>query len=262
MSEVEEALVAAPPPRPANPWPGLAIDVLLAVAGIFIVSTLLITPILLIELGRQPPGAAADADALMQAALPQVTVAAIAAMLVVGLLVWWLRGRRLQTPAPRLPLGQASALALLAGLVVQAIALGLFNGLQALAGDGPATPSNAAPILALQEAAPVLNWLMVVVVAPLGEELLFRRVLLHRFMVAGRGLLGLVVSSLLFAATHEVGQGGNQSLLQWLGLMAVYTGMGMGFGAVYLRTGRLSSAFLAHAACNATAMALMAFSGG
>lgn len=259
MSEAVEVPAA---PRPANPWTGLAIDVLLAVAGIFIVSTLLITPILLVELGRQPPGTAADADALMHAAMPQVTVAAIASMLVVALLVWWLRGRRLETPSPRLPLGKASALAVLAGFAVQAVALGLLHGLQALAGDGPATPSNAAPILALQEAAPVLNWLMVVVVAPLGEELLFRRVLLHRFMVAGRGLLGLVVSSLLFAATHEVGQGGDQSLLQWLGLMAVYTGMGMGFGAIYLRTGRLSSAFLAHAACNAAAMALMAFSGG
>jgi membrane protease YdiL (CAAX protease family) len=98
--------------------------------------------------------------------------------------------------------------------------------------------------------------------APLAEELLFRRVMLHRFLVAGRGLSGLVATSLLFAATHEVGQGGMHSLAQWLGLVLLYTGMGMGFGAVYLRTGRLWAAFLAHAACNATAMAAMAFSAG
>ena len=35
--------------------------------------------------------------------------------------------------------------------------------------------------------------------------------------------------------------------------------MGMGFGVVYLRTGRFWAAFVAHAACNATAMAVAAF---
>ncbi|MDY0022718.1 CPBP family intramembrane glutamic endopeptidase [Arenimonas caeni] len=266
MSEPAPAPGAPPPlpaPRPSNPWTGLALDVVLAVAGILIVSTLLIAPLVAIEAFRQSAAgqAIADGDALVQAALPQITVAAIVTTLVVGLLAWWLRGRRLAPPAPRLSLAGASALAVLAGVLVQGIALAAMQGLQAVAGEGPATPSNAAPILALQQASPVLTWLMVVVVAPLGEELLFRRVMLHRFMVAGRALAGLVVTSLLFAATHELGQGDGHSLLHWLGLIAVYTGMGMGFGAVYLRTGRLSSAVLAHAACNATAMAAMAFSG-
>lgn len=268
MSEpVEVAAPVAPPPLPApppaNPWKGLALDVLLAIVGIFVVSTILVTPILIVEAFKLPDGEkGADPELLMQGVLPEVTVAAIASMFIVGLLAWWLRGRGQPAATPRLPLGKASLLAVAGGLGVQAAALGAFQLIQALAGESPAQPSNAEPILALQQASPALNWVMVVLVAPLGEELLFRRVMLHRFMLAGRGLLGLVVTSLLFAATHEVGQGGGHSLLQWLGLMAVYTGMGMGFGAVYLRTGRLSSAFIAHAACNAAALAIMAFSAG
>ena len=41
---------------------------------------------------------------------------------------------------------------------------------QALAAEGPGQPSNAEPILALQQAAPALNWVMVVLVAPLGDS--------------------------------------------------------------------------------------------
>lgn len=268
MSEPETA-AAAPPPapaRPGNPWAGLALDVLLAVAGIFIVSIILITPLLLLELVSLPEAerlrATADPDLLMRGAMAEVTFAALMAMLLVALGVWWLRGRSLPRPVPPTRAAHAAAWAVAAGVLIQGVVVALFHVLQALGGESPAQPSNVEPILALQKASPVLNWLMVVAVAPLAEELLFRRVMLHRFMVAGRGLVGLVVTSVLFAATHEVGQGGAHSLLQWLGLMAIYTGMGMGFGLVYLRTGRLSAAFLAHAACNATALAVMAFSGG
>lgn len=255
-----------PPPRPGNPWLGLLLDVLLAVAGLFVVSTILVTPLLLLELVSLPEAerlrATADPDLLMQGALPEITFAALTATLVVAGGVWWLRGRRLPRPATPFGAGRAAVLAIAAGVLIQAVVVGLFHVLQAFGGDSPAQPSNVEPILALQQAAPWLNALMVVLVAPLGEELLFRRVMLHRFMVAGRGLAGLVATSVLFAATHEMGQGGGHSLLQWLGLMAIYTGMGMGFGVVYLRTGRLSAAFLAHAACNATALAVMAFSAG
>lgn len=252
-----------PAPPPATPWKGLALDVLLAVVGIFIVSTMLVTPIIILEAFKLPDHAkGADPEQLMQAALPAVTVAAIASMAIVGLLAWWLRGRTQAPVQPRLPLGTSSLLAVAGGLVVQAGALGVFHALQWLAPQGPGQPSNAEPILALQQAAPALNWLMVVLVAPLGEELLFRRVMLHRFMLAGRGVAGLIVTSLLFAATHELGLDGGNSLAQWLGLVTLYTGMGMGFGAIYLRTGRFSSAFLAHAACNAAALVVMAFSAG
>jgi membrane protease YdiL (CAAX protease family) len=47
----------------------------------------------------------------------------------------------------------------------------------------------------------------------------------------------------------------------WLGGLAMYTGMGVGFALVYLRTGRLLAAFAAHAACNAAALLLAAYSG-
>lgn len=269
MSEPVPA-AAVPPPvpprRPGNPWAGLALDVLLAVVGILVVSTILVTPLLLLELATLPEAervrAAADTDLLMQGAMAEITFAALLATLLVALGVWWLRGRGQPRPAPPTSAARAAAWAIAAGVLIQGAVVALFHVLQAFGGDNPAQPSNVEPILALQEASPLLNWLMVVAVAPLAEELLFRRVMLHRFMVAGRGLAGLVATSVLFAATHEVGQGGAHSLLQWLGLMAIYTGMGLGFGVVYLRTGRLSAAFLAHAACNATALAVMAFSAG
>ncbi|WP_374602672.1 lysostaphin resistance A-like protein [Arenimonas sp.] len=242
----------APPPRP---WLGFTIDAALAVVLLMVVSILLITPLVLVETFASP---GRPSDEVLQAMLPQITVAAIVSMLLAALATWMLRGRNMVGELPRSPLGPALAWSLLAGVGIQLLVLAIDAGLGFL--DAPLTPSNAEPIEALARQWPWLTWVLVVIVGPFAEELLFRHVLLRRFALAGRVLAGLVATSALFALLHEVGQGADRSLAAWFGILAVYLAMGMGFGLVYVRTGRLWAAFAAHAACNATAMAIAAFS--
>ncbi|MGL6290045.1 MAG: lysostaphin resistance A-like protein, partial [Silanimonas sp.] len=104
--------------------------------------------------------------------------------------------------------------------------------------------------------APWSTLLMAVVLAPLGEELVFRRVLLHRFAQAQRPWLGLAVTSLGFALIHEP-LPGDRDLLAWLLPLATYTSLGAGFGLLYLRCGRLDAVVLAHVLVNAVGMALL-----
>lgn len=108
------------------------------------------------------------------------------------------------------------------------------------------TPSNLA---VLEPGAAQWPWLMfgfAVLVAPLYEELLFRRVLFGRMWRAGRPWLGLVLSSLAFALVHEPpGLGANgaaTTALLWL----VYTGMGAAFAWSYRRSGSLLTPIAAH----------------
>ena len=257
---VQAPAPAAPPalptpaPRPPRPWLGFGIDAVLSVLFLLVASVLLITPLVIFETMAQP---GRSSEEVMQAVLPQITVAAILAMLVAALATWFLRGRAIAGELPRAPLRPALAWSLLAGIGIQAAVLAIDAGLRSV--EAPLSPSNAEPINALNRQWPWLTWLMVVVVGPFAEELLFRHVLLRRFAVASRALAGLVATSAVFALLHEVGQGADRSLAAWLGILAVYLVMGMGFGLVYLRTGRFWAAFVAHAACNATAMALAVF---
>jgi membrane protease YdiL (CAAX protease family) len=77
--------------------------------------------------------------------------------------------------------------------------------------------------------------------------------------VATRGGIGLVLTSVAFALLHEPVPT-SAGIAPWLGGLAMYTGMGACFGAVYLGTGRFRASFLAHAACNATALVVAAYS--
>lgn len=255
-----DAIPPAPERKPRGPVAGFLIDALLATVILMASSTVLITAVMLPALMKAGDKAASlDIDVLMQPLMPQVTVAAVLAMLVTAVGVWALRGRG-QAPLPR-PMSTAGAygLAIVAGLAVQAFALAMSWGLEQF--DTGIKPSNAEPLIALAKSSPWLAWLMVVLVGPFAEELLFRRVMLHRFALAGRGVAGLLLISVLFALMHEPVPGA-QPLLAWLGALALYTGMGVGFGAVYLRTGRLGAAFAAHAACNLAAMGMLAYSTG
>lgn len=247
-----------PPPRPMRPWPGFLLDALLGAGLVLSISTLLITPFIIAETMKNPPARGAGSDAVLQAILPEITVMAIVSMLVAALALWAIRGRRIPGELPKMPLGRALAWALPLGVVIQAVVQGIAHALQAL--EVPLAPSNVEPLLALHQASAALSWLLVVGIGPFAEELLFRHVLLRRFAVAAKPLAGLVATSVLFALLHELGQGAERSAVEWLGVLGIYTAMGFGFGLVYLRTGRLSAAFAAHASCNAAAMAMLAFS--
>lgn len=234
-------------------------DALLACLALIAASTLLITPLIVVQAIRETGGSPgkADLEAVMQSLVAEITAASVLAMLLAGALVWWFRGRRL--PSPRAPMAAARAypLAFCAGLAIQGTCLLVSMLAQAL--GTTIVPSNADPVQDMVRETPWLAWITVVAFAPLAEELLFRHVLLRRFAVAGRGVLGIAVTSLLFAALHEVTPG-VPTWPAWLAAVVLYTTMGAGFGATYLWTGRYGAAVVAHAACNLAAMGLVAFS--
>lgn len=185
--------------------------------------------------------------------LPPATIAlAMLGSLLAAALVWvWRRPGRGISLA-RGGAAAAVAVALVGTLATQALprlvtALGL-----------PLAPSNQQGIQDLVAAWPVFASLAVVLGAPLAEEAFFRGVLLRRFVLAGRPGLGLVLTSGLFALAHEIFADGPWT--QTLSTTAVYAAMGLLFGAVYLRTGRIWAAILAHAAANAIGLAMLAYS--
>lgn len=122
-----------------------------------------------------------------------------------------------------------------------------------------AAPSNEAMILEAGRRWPLFLVLFAVVLAPMYEELLFRRVLFGRFLRGGRPWLGLVLSSLAFALLHEVPGMSDNSAAAVLMLLAVYAGMGAAFAWLYWRTGTLWAPILAHGLNNGLALAVLAF---
>lgn len=254
----------SPPVGPATsvpgrlPWRGFLVDSLLAGVLLVGLSTMLIVPIVIIEMmANAPDGKMPAGEPDLSAMMPEITAAAIVAMLLTAVLVWWLRGRSLTGPMARMAPLAAYGLATAAGIFIQLVSQA-FSWMLAESGAGP-DPSNAEPVTALLQSAPWMAWLLIVIVGPFSEELLMRHVLLRRFAVAGYAVAGLVLTSVAFALLHEPVPT-SAGVAAWLGGLAMYTAMGAGFALVYLRTGRFRAAFLAHAACNATALVLTAYS--
>lgn len=116
-------------------------------------------------------------------------------------------------------------------------------------------PDNQALIENLSKQWPVLITILAVVVAPVFEELFFRKQLFARFAAAGYAGFGYVLSSILFALMHEPAP--TQGLAKWLVMLAVYGSMGAVFAWIYQKTGRLWPAILAHASNNILAMVVL-----
>ena len=146
--------------------------------------------------------------------------------------------------------------AMAAGLLVFA-GSNLLSFVVSQLGDMP-QPSNLGLMSQAMDQYPWVLLVFAVVLAPFYEELLFRRVLFGRLATAGLVWPGIVVTSLLFALTHEIpGLSGNG----WLGtaqLWLVYGLMGTVFAWVYHRTGTLLAAILAHAINNGLALLVLA----
>ena len=118
-------------------------------------------------------------------------------------------------------------------------------------------PSNLDVIKAGFAQYPVFLGLFAVVLAPMYEELLFRRVLFGRLWHAGWPVLGLVLSSLVFALVHEMPGVNGKPLASTLFLVLVYAGMGAMFAGVYRLTGTLWAPIAAHILNNALALAVL-----
>jgi len=244
-SEPSPALLPAVPARPGTAWllGHFALDV-----GLYLALTLLLTVVAVAALLAAGERIATPGGTHT----PLFIAAALAATALAGLALWpWRRPKGGPVGGP-LPWRESLAIAAFAGLFAQALPwvatrLGL-----------PLDPSNAEPLMALLAQKPWLAVLLVVGLAPVAEELFFRGVLLRRFALAGRPWLGLWCTAGLFALAHELVADG--PLLPRLATIGLYLALGLVFGGVYLRTGRLAAAVAAHAVANAIALLLATYS--
>jgi membrane protease YdiL (CAAX protease family) len=114
------------------------------------------------------------------------------------------------------------------------------RGAAAAPTDDAATPSSRLP-----------EWLASVVVAPLGEELLCRGVVMAALLRLGNRRTALLVSSVLFAFLHGLGGG-------YVFELPHRFVSGLLFGALRLWSGRLGPAVVAHALHNGACELLLA----
>lgn len=137
------------------------------------------------------------------------------------------------------------------------------SAMSALAQYGGIQPqaSNVALIEAAFSANPGLLLMFGVVVAPMYEELLFRRVLFGRLWAAGRPLLGLLLSSFVFALMHELPGVGDNPWQATALLWGIYALMGAAFTGVYWYTRTLWAPIAAHALNNGIALAVLQYPG-
>ena len=101
----------------------------------------------------------------------------------------------------------------------------------------------------LPEGAAFAIWAAAMIVAaPLGEELVFRGVLLGALLRAMPAAVAALISAALFAAIHMSAGG-----------FVIYFGAGVYFAALYMRSGSLWPGIMAHAAHNAISVAYLTF---
>lgn len=116
-------------------------------------------------------------------------------------------------------------------------------------------PGNQALLQETGKTTPVIIGLFTLVIAPVFEELLFRKQLFARFLVAGYTITGYLLSSVLFALMHEPTP--TEGFVRWCLMLLLYAAMGGVFAWVYQKTGRLWPAILAHASNNLFAIGIL-----
>ena len=263
-----------PPPPAAAPAPptqrllgGFALDLLVAitvvVGGTF--AAMMVWGAWRVQAVMRELGGSTDAVAIGQAlgepgVLAQMLAAILGMSAAAAMLYFWRRPagtaerqRSLQAARQRGTWGWALG----AGVLVFA-GSSLSGWLISLGGADP-VPSNLALVDEAARRWPLFLVLFAVVLAPLYEELLFRRVLFGRFIEAGRPWLGLVLSSVAFALMHEVPGLSANPPLAVVQLLAVYAFMGGVFAWLYWRTGTLWAPIAAHALNNALALLVHGF---
>lgn len=268
LSDGVEAKPAALPLR--SVLPAFALDVVLAITLSF--STLMLGLVGWaawqgIRIAQQQ-GGAPDAQALQaQLGTPPVLFLIVTTLVSTGgtalvLYVW----RRRATPVERreshdrLRLPGTWGWALGAGLATFVFSTVMSASGRALGLD--LEPSNLDLIRDGFARFPVFLALFAVVLAPLYEELLFRRVLFGRLWQAGWPVLGLVLSSLVFALVHELPGLNGKPPGSTMFLILVYAGMGAIFAWVYRRASTLWAPIAAHILNNAIALAVLQVYGG
>ncbi|HHW4681228.1 MAG TPA: lysostaphin resistance A-like protein, partial [Xylella taiwanensis] len=190
---------------------------------------------------------------------PDVLVQMLVALIAIGgtalLLYFWRRPATVdERYYARLALCRTSTWNWIIGVAVLTFLFSVLSGVLAERLGIRIVPSNQALIREGLVHWPLFVVLFVVLLVPAYEELLFRRVLLGRFLVADRPGLGITLSSLAFAFLHEIPGLTSNSLLAILYLWLVYMILGAAFGWVYWRTGSLWASIATHGFNNICAL--------
>lgn len=249
-----------------NPWAGLTIDVLIAV--VVLIGSVLAGMVgwgifKAVEHGMQNPGVAPDPDAMANIMSGQngvmLMIVSSIGMALAALTVYAFRRRA--TPEERRVSKSIAAKprmwfeAIGMGLALFVVGSALMWGLEAM-GHKP-NPSNIALLEAVMAYSPALVLVVTVVMAPVFEELLFRRGFFGRFWAAKKPMAGMIVSSVLFAFAHEVPGTTDSPFAMTMILLLFYAGMGASFAWIYQRTGTLWAPIAAHATNNLLGVGLM-----
>lgn len=256
----------AAPPRAGSAVGGFFVDLAIAVVVMLAVSFAafagwgVLRAIQVAMQGEVDPG---DADALMQAIGQPGGVAMIWVTLLgtgTAALVPYVFRRRAsaaERAASRAAVRRGSTWGWVAVTAMVVFALSALATTLARQFGVEPEPTNQEPIRQALAASPWFVGLFVVLIAPMYEELLFRRVLFGRLWAAGKPVLGMWLSGIAFALMHEPpGMTGNpwpSAMLLW----AVYAFMGIAFAWVYRRTGTLWASIAAHALNNALALLVL-----
>ncbi|MEL1263472.1 CPBP family intramembrane glutamic endopeptidase [Pseudoxanthomonas putridarboris] len=263
--------IVVPPPLPLRgPLLAFGLDALLALVMMFALMMACYFGWALwrgVRLAMQHDGALAPDALAAQLGAPGALVLIVMTLISMGctsllLYVW----RRRATPAERAhSFAAARRFRTWAWVLAAGVATFLLSSLLTWCGRRlglEPNPSNLALIEAGFAQYPVFLSLFVVVLAPLYEEVLFRRVLFGRLWAAGWPVLGVALSSAVFALMHEIpGLTGNPPLTTVF-LLAVYVAMGAVFAVVYRHTGTLWAPIGAHMLNNALALGMLQASGG
>jgi membrane protease YdiL (CAAX protease family) len=132
------------------------------------------------------------------------------------------------------------------GIATQLVIIPAVYWILRISTDEVSQPARRLTDRAGSNAEVVVLVLMVVVGAPIIEELFFRGLLMRSIQARWNDTLALVVSSLFFALVHF-------QVVQFVGLFL----FGLIAGTCAQRTGRLGMSILAHAAFNGTAVLML-----
>jgi len=169
------------------------------------------------------------------------------------LALWGLRGRDLHLKPWGQSVKASVVLAIFCGLCVYLLTISSTYALSYFGVE--MLPANQALLEEIGKNAPMVVGLFTIVVAPVFEELFFRKQVYARFARAGFVISAYWVSSVMFALMHEPLP--TQGIAKWAVMLMLYAGMGAAFAWVYQKTGRLWPAILAHASNNLFAVATL-----
>lgn len=170
---------------------------------------------------------------------------------ILALSVW--RGRKLMLQQKPMSLNKKILLAVTVGFLMF-LGTTASTHLLSLAGV-TLQPSNQLMLEDIGKQIPIFITIFAITIAPVFEELLFRKQIFGRFVRDGYVITGYLASGLLFALMHEPFP--THGVAAWLLILGLYGGMGMVFGWVYRQSRQLWPAILAHASNNLFAISAL-----